>query len=92
MTAIPSLTPPAMIGSKYGRAQPPCSKPPRVSSSGRPGACITPSSVKLRFATTLLKYTACLAPGRGCYYQKISGSRQVPYSPFMSSTISPTVA
>src|ERR687898_3253444 len=35
-----------MTSSLLDMAQPPCWKPPRVSSSGRPGACITPSSVK----------------------------------------------
>src|SRR5437763_7862295 len=34
-------------------AQPPCSKPWRWSSSGRPGACITPSSVTCSITTTL---------------------------------------
>src|SRR6266852_994580 len=43
-----------MTESAYGIAQPPCSKPPRRSSSGRPGACITPSSVRLVNATILL--------------------------------------
>src|SRR5439155_24186626 len=32
-----------MTGSAYFAAQPPCENPPRVSSSGRAGACMTPS-------------------------------------------------
>src|SRR6202165_5215847 len=36
-----------MSESAYGPAQPPCLKPPRRSSSGRPGACITTSCVRL---------------------------------------------
>src|SRR5438094_2369448 len=43
-----------MTGSLPGIAQPPRSKPPRTSSSGRPGACITPSSVRWLVTTTLL--------------------------------------
>src|SRR5438093_5562201 len=43
--------------SPRGRAQPPCAKPSRRSSSGRPGACITPSSVKCISTTTLLIVT-----------------------------------
>src|SRR5262249_28824968 len=35
-------------------AQPPCRKPPRRSSSGRPGACMTPSRVRFMNTTTLL--------------------------------------
>src|SRR5262245_12532246 len=35
-------------------AQPPWAKPPRGSSSGRPGACMTPSSVRFMNTTTLL--------------------------------------
>src|SRR5437899_2654455 len=43
-----------MTASLFGTAQPPRSKPPRTSSSGRPGACITPSSVTWLVTTTLL--------------------------------------
>src|SRR5260370_22408659 len=43
-----------MTGSLSGTAQAPRSKPPRTSSSGRPGACITPSSVTWFVTTTLL--------------------------------------
>src|ERR671919_2696908 len=39
--------------SLYGMAHPPCRKPPRVSSSGAPGDCMTPSSVTLLTTTTL---------------------------------------
>src|SRR5688572_19229535 len=34
---------PITSGSKYGIDQPPCRKPPSVSSSAPPGACTTPS-------------------------------------------------
>ena len=34
-----------MSASKCGTTQPPARKPPLVSSSGPPGACVTPSSV-----------------------------------------------
>src|SRR5690349_11736233 len=43
----------ALTSSSYGIAQPPCSNSPRTSSSGRPGACVTPSSVTLLVTTTL---------------------------------------
>src|ERR1700687_1591109 len=41
-------------GSAEGSAQPPCSKPPRRSSSGLPGACTTPSRVRFMNTTILL--------------------------------------
>ena len=41
--------------SLYGWNQPPWSNPPRWSSSGRPGACITPS--RLRFSITRMRPT-----------------------------------
>ena len=44
-----------MAGSWRWFAQPPCSKPSRGSSSARPGACITPSSVRCSMAMTLPK-------------------------------------
>src|SRR5712692_5592128 len=46
-------------GSAYGCPQPPCSKPPRRSSSGRPGAWTTPSRVRL-MNTTILRIRASL--------------------------------
>src|SRR5216684_3608891 len=46
-------------GSAYGCPQPPCSKPPRRSSSGRPGAWMTPSRVRL-MNTTILRIRASL--------------------------------
>ena len=42
-----------IASSLYGTAQPPCANPSRVSSSGRPGPCITPSSVTLFITMTL---------------------------------------
>src|SRR5947199_10209030 len=50
---MPSAAAPT-TASIRGVAQPPCSKPPRRSSSGRPGACMTPSSVIFVNTTTLL--------------------------------------
>src|SRR5438034_4552505 len=43
-------------------AQPPWSKPPRRSSSGRPGACMTPSSVRWLKTTTLLIWNLLRVP------------------------------
>src|SRR6266487_3775941 len=40
--------------SKYGRCQPPCWNPPSVSSSGAPGACITPSRDKNSITRSIL--------------------------------------
>src|SRR2546421_1970127 len=54
VVAIDSPAAAAMLASEYGTAQPPCWKPPRTSSSGRAGACITPSRVTLLVTTTLL--------------------------------------
>src|SRR6266508_1577331 len=51
----------SITGSLYGAAQPPYSKPPRRSSSGSPGACITPSSVT--FSTTMILRIAVLLRG-----------------------------
>src|SRR5215211_5846449 len=45
----PSVRP--VTSSLFAAAQPPCSKPPRRSSSGWAGACMTPSSV--RWLTTV---------------------------------------
>lgn len=46
-------------------AQPPCANPLRRSSSGRPGACITPSRLRLLMTTTLLIGGSCRhAPAR----------------------------
>src|SRR5262245_49321617 len=44
-SALPNASPitSPMSSLKYGKLQPPCSKPPSRSSSGPPGACITPS-------------------------------------------------
>src|SRR5215211_1284616 len=42
-----------MASSPRGNAQPPCANPSRVSSSGWPGPCITPSSVTWLITTTL---------------------------------------
>ena len=46
-------------------AQPPWAKPPRSSSSGRPGACITPSSVRCSIAV-ILRTGRSLRDGRYC--------------------------
>src|SRR5829696_2924067 len=58
-----------MAVSLRAAAHPPYSKPSRVSSSGRAGPCITPSSVRCSIATTLL---ISLAPlygyRRSCSY------------------------
>jgi len=43
--AVPSAIFAAITSSLPATAHPPCSNPPSVSSHGRPGACITPSSV-----------------------------------------------
>src|SRR5215470_10708175 len=43
-----------ITSSPYGGDQPPCWKPSRVSSSARPGACMTPSKVTWLSTTTLL--------------------------------------
>src|ERR1700694_3413433 len=51
--AIPSAATSPITASIRENAQPPCWNPPRTSSSGRPGACITPSSVTLLDTTTL---------------------------------------
>src|SRR5712692_9424003 len=67
----------AWTESAYGVAQPPCSKPPRRSSSGRPGACMTPSSVRFVNTTTLLisNYLrlSLLLLWTRCYLQMASG-------------------
>src|SRR5918996_349024 len=60
VVAIPSPACLPIISSVYGTAQPPWANPPRVSSSGRPGACMTPSSVTLSNTTILMS-----APPRG---------------------------
>jgi len=47
-SALPnaSLITSPMSSLKYGKPHPPCSNPPSRSSSGPPGACMTPSSVR----------------------------------------------
>jgi hypothetical protein len=52
--AIPCAIRAAITSSFPAAAQPPCSKRSRVSSSGRPGACITPSTVTWLITITLL--------------------------------------
>src|SRR5512140_1763179 len=47
------------IASEYGAAHPPYAKPPLVSSSGPPGACMTPSREMCSSAITFLM-TECL--------------------------------
>src|SRR5881628_1205028 len=44
-----------IISSQYLTDQPPCSKPPSRSSSGPPGACITPSIVRNVPTTSFLR-------------------------------------
>ena len=44
------------LASKYGTSQPPCRKPPSRSSSGPPGACITPSRVRKVPTTSRLMF------------------------------------
>src|SRR3954470_3007919 len=46
------MTGPITSGSKYGPDQPPCAKPPSVSSSAPPGACTTPSRLMNSYTTT----------------------------------------
>src|SRR3990172_1667107 len=46
-----------MSSCQYGRVQPPWTKPPSVSSSGAPGAWITPSSVMNSCTTIFLTAT-----------------------------------
>ena len=56
----------AVTGSLSGAAQPPCSKPPRSSSSGLPGACMTPSSERW-LSTVMVRMTApCRRCSIGC--------------------------
>src|SRR3954452_22136111 len=52
-----------MTASAVAAAQPPRSKPPRVSSSGRAGACMTPSRVTW-LTTTSEPIAATLRPAR----------------------------
>ena len=49
-----------IISSQYFTDQPPCSKPPSRSSSGPPGACMTPSTVRNVPTTSFLM---CLSSG-----------------------------
>src|ERR1044072_232296 len=49
-----------MASSQSPNDQPPCSNPPAVSSSGPPGACITPSSVT-NVVTTSLRISSSFA-------------------------------
>src|SRR3954468_20086799 len=51
---LPAMASPASA-SRRGTAQPPCSNPPRKSSSGRPGACMTPS--RETFSTAISFFT-----------------------------------
>src|SRR4051794_8295060 len=83
------MTAPMTSGSKYGIDQPPFVKPPSVSSSGPPGACITPSrlmnSLTMTFiARSFVRTTATLlgspraapeAPS-GLEHAERSGERQ----------------
>src|SRR6187551_1252215 len=47
VVCMPSAASLPVSSSAYGTLQPPCLNPPRRSSSGRPGACMTPSRVTL---------------------------------------------
>src|SRR5690606_31373089 len=49
----------ANVSSKYGTSQPPCRKPPSRSSSGAPGACMTPS-IDTKLPTTSLRTLSLL--------------------------------
>ena len=62
----PMRVPSAVIttSSTFGDAQPPCVKPSRVSSSGRPGDCMTPSSVTWLITTTRLIEEQCAERSR----------------------------
>src|SRR6058998_1092478 len=60
-----------IISSQYLTDQPPCSKPPSRSSSGPPGACITPSIVRNVPTTSFLM---CFSSGPSLL---VSSSRQL---------------
>src|ERR1700741_1110935 len=62
----------ARTSSPYGTAQPPWAKPSRVSSSGRPGACMTPSSGRLLMPTIL---GIALLPWEGWFALYTNGVR-----------------
>src|SRR5215218_141455 len=51
---MPSAALAPRTSSKYGRCHPPCRNPPSVSSSGDPGACITPSRDKNSITRSIL--------------------------------------
>src|SRR5215210_3374558 len=63
------------ISSAYGLIHPPCAKPPLVSSSGPPGACMTPSreicSSTLSFLMVILLYGVA---EQIFYFVKIEGN------------------
>ena len=50
--------PPTTSGSKNGCDQPPCAKPPSVSSSGPPGACTTPSTLMNSMTTIRIVHSS----------------------------------
>src|SRR5689334_21087132 len=60
----PARTRPCTGSTAYGTAQPPWGKTPRWSSSGRPGACITPS--RLTDSTALI-FGICPPRGLATY-------------------------
>src|ERR1700681_1062324 len=65
-----------MASSAYGRAQPPWVKPPRTSSSARPGACITPSRVRLLNTITLPIRSSSLVAAITLHTNGIRSNRQ----------------
>src|SRR5215471_17598250 len=62
-----------ITSSPYGGDQPPCWKPSRVSSSARPGACMTPSKVTWLSTTTWL-----IRNSFPCQMREDSGDRDAP--------------
>ena len=60
-----SKVPPSTSSSKYGCDQPPCAKPPSVSSCGPPGACTTPSKLMNSVMTMRMGLTPLSRPGEG---------------------------
>src|ERR671912_1599283 len=59
---LPISSPNTGSTSAYGATQPPNLKPPVGSSSGPPGACITPSSETIAPTTTFLMVLSCSVP------------------------------
>ncbi len=85
-----------IISSQYFTDHPPCSNPPSQSSSGPPGACITPSSVRNVPTTSFLMVSTSGLPtvstGRTCplsYSSNKGGLKSTPVGfQFQSATIS----